>query len=65
MLKVLAGALLAVGLAALITARYLGFQDEAGLSWLAGVAVTAACIVIAVLLLRMDARRSAPKEARQ
>jgi hypothetical protein len=59
MLKVLAGAALVVGFAAFVAARYEGSEHDTGDSWLAGVGVSAACILIAVALLRLDLRRSA------
>jgi hypothetical protein len=56
--KVLAGALLIVALAAFIAARYEGLKHDTGDRWLVGVVVSAACILVAVGLLRLDARRS-------
>jgi hypothetical protein len=60
--KVLAGALLVVALAAQVTARTWGFEHDTGTWWLAAVGVSAACILAAVALLRVDARRSALKK---
>jgi hypothetical protein len=60
-LKVLAGALLVVGVAALFAARVWGYRHDTGDRWLVGVGITAACILIAVALLRLDARRSGRK----
>jgi 4-amino-4-deoxy-L-arabinose transferase-like glycosyltransferase len=60
-LKVLAGALLIVAVAALIIARWSGFKHDTSHWWLVGVGVSAACILLAVALLRLDARRSGRK----
>jgi uncharacterized membrane protein len=56
-LRLLAGALLAVALASVVAARYVGFEHDTGYRWLVAVGVSATSILIAVLLLRVDARR--------
>ncbi len=60
-LKLLAGALLVVGVVALVLARWVGFEHDTGDRWLVGVGVSAACILLAVALLRLDVRRTAGK----